>query len=97
MSDIITFDEVINELAKLRGIGIWTAKMYLIFVLDRQDILPYEDIAFLQGYKWAYKTNDTSPEAVKKKCKKWRPYSSIAARFYYRALDMGYTKGEFHL
>jgi DNA-3-methyladenine glycosylase II len=90
-------DEVLCELTKLHGIGNWTAKMYLIFVLDRPDVLPYEDVAFLQGYKWAYKTDDVSPDSIKKKCRKWKPYSSIAARFLYRALDAGMTKKDFHL
>lgn len=89
--------EIIAELTSIKGIGTWTAKMYLIFVLDRQDILPYEDGAFLQAYKWAYKSDDLSPVAIKKKCKKWKPYSSIAARYLYRALDDGLTKEEFHL
>ena len=40
-------EEVIKELTSIRGIGKWTAKMYLLFVLDRQDILPIEDGAFL--------------------------------------------------
>jgi DNA-3-methyladenine glycosylase II len=90
-------EDVIKTLTKLPGIGLWTAKMYLIFVLDRQDVLPFEDVAFLQSYQWLYKTEDISAEAVKKKCKKWRPYSSIAARYLYRALDMGFTKNTFHL
>lgn len=90
-------DEVISKLTSLHGIGTWTAKMYLIFALNRQDILPYEDVAFLQGYEWLYKTKDRSKVAVEKKCKKWRPYSSIAARYLYRALDSGLTKNEFHL
>lgn len=89
--------EIINELTSIKGIGTWTAKMYLIFVLDRQDVLPYEDGAFLQAYRWAYKTDDLSPASIKKKCKKWSPYSSIAARYLYRALDDGLTKEEFHL
>ena len=90
-------EEIVKELTSLRGIGMWTAKMYLIFVLDRQDVLPFEDVAFLQGYKWVYKTSDISKAAVIKKCRKWKPYSSIAARYLYRALDMGLTKEEFHL
>ena len=80
----------------IHGIGRWTAKMYLIFVLDRQDILPYEDVAFLQGYRWMYKTDITTKDSVLKKCAKWKPYSSIAARYLYRALDMGLTTEEFH-
>lgn len=89
--------DVMNKLTGVHGIGTWTAKMYLMFVLDRQDVLPFEDVAFLQGYGWAYKTNDYSPAAVQKKCKKWKPYSSIASRYMYRALDRGLTKEEFHL
>jgi len=44
--------------------------MYLTFVLDRQDILPFEDVAFLQSYTWLYKTKDTSKASVEKRCKK---------------------------
>lgn len=90
-------EEIIKQLTKLPGIGRWTAKMYLIFSLDRPDVLPVEDVAFLQGYQWTYKIDDVSPAAVRKKCKKWSPYASIAARYMYQALDLGLTKREFHL
>ncbi len=93
----MTDDAILKELIQLPGIGMWTAKMYLIFVLDRQNILPYEDVAFLQSYRWLYKTKDVSRASVEKKCKKWKPYSSIASRYLCRALDMGFTKTEFHL
>ena len=89
--------EVMDALCSVKGIGNWTAKMYLIFVLDRQDVLPFEDFAFLQGYKWLYKTEDISRKSIEKRCSKWKPYSSIAARYMYKALDLGYTKNEFHL
>lgn len=90
-------EDVRKRLTALHGVGDLTAKMYLIFVLNRQDILPYEDGAFLQAYRWAYKTNDLSVQSIKSKCKKWKTYSSIAARYFYRALDAGLTKEEFHL
>lgn len=89
--------EAIRTLTQVQGIGTWTAKMVLIFALDRQDVLPFEDVAFLQGYGWMYGTQDRSPAAVQRRCKKWSPYSSVAARYLYRALDMGLTKEEFHL
>lgn len=88
---------VIKKLTSFRGIGNWTAKMYLIFVLNRSDVLPYEDGAFLQVYAWAYNTSDFSPASIKAKCKKWKPYSSLAARYMYRALDEGLTKQKFYL
>ncbi len=83
---------VLKELTALRGIGNWTAKMYLLFVLNRTDILPYEDGAFLQAYRWLYQTHDTRPVSIKERCQTWKPYESIASRFMYRLLDRGYTK-----
>jgi DNA-3-methyladenine glycosylase II len=85
-------NEVLKELTALRGIGNWTAKMYLLFVLNRTDILPYEDGAFLQAYRWLYQISDTKPASIKKMCQAWTPYESVAARFMYRLLDYGYTK-----
>lgn len=89
--------EIIKKLTNIQGIGTWTAKMYLIFVLCREDILPFEDGAFLQSYRWLYNTEDCSRTAIIKKCKKWKPYSAIAARYLYQALDQGLTKEKFHL
>ena len=83
--------EIMKQLTSIRGIGNWTAKMYLIFFLQREDVLPYEDGAFLQAYKWLYNTNNTKPISIKRRCKKWKPYSSIGARYMYRALDTGLT------
>ena len=93
----MTDEEAMKELTRLRGIGTWSAKMFLIFTLNRMDVLPYEDVAFLQTYAWLYKTKDLQPASIIKRCKKWKPYSSIAARYFYYALDMGLTKQEFHL
>ena len=47
-------EEVIAKLTSIRGIGSWTAKMFLLFVLKRSDILPHEDGAFLQSFMWLY-------------------------------------------
>ncbi len=93
----MTDEEVMKELTRLRGIGTWSAKMFLIFTLNRMDVLPYEDVAFLQTYAWLYKTKDLQPASIIKRCKKWKPYSSIAARYFYYALDTDFTKQEFHL
>lgn len=89
--------EVTKKLTELRGVGNWTAKMYLIFVLDRSDVLPFEDITFLAAYKWLYNTEDVSRPAIEKRCKKWKPYSAVAARFLYAALDSGMCKEKFKL
>lgn len=90
-------DAIIKCLTSIKGIGKWTSKMYLIFVLQREDVLLYEDGAFIQGYKWLYNTDITEASSIKNRCKKWKPYSSIAARYIYRAVDAGLIKNEFHL
>ena len=93
--DALTVDsdeEVMRKLTSIKGIGSWTAKMYLLFFLRRDDVLPYEDGAFLQSYRWLYNTKDSDRKSVEKRCNKWKPYSSIAARYLYRALDTGLTK-----
>ena len=88
----MTDEDVIKTITSIHGLGMWSAKMYLIFVLNRQDVLPFEDVAFLQGYAWCYKTNKLDKDSITKKLKKLQPYRSIVARYLYKALDYGYTK-----
>lgn len=85
-------NEVFKKLTSIKGVGKWTANMYLIFVFNRKDILPTNDAAFLQAYKWLYRTDDVSEKSIREKCKIWKPYSSIAARYLYIALDTGLVK-----
>ncbi len=93
----ISDTQVIDSLTTVKGIGIWSAKMFLIFSLDRPDILPFEDMAFLQSYSWIYKTHNFKKSAVEKKCHKWHPYASTASRYMYQAKNLGLTKKTFHL
>lgn len=88
--------ELLANLQSHRGIGGWSSKMYAIFVLDRMDILPFEDGAFLQSFKWLYGVDEKNRNhpIIREMCKKWSPYSSLAARYMYRVLDNGFTKKE---
>ena len=85
-------EDAYKKLMSFRGIGNWTASMYLLFVKNSQDILPYDDAAFLQTFKWLYKKQKVNKNIVLKKCKKWSPFSSLASRYFYKALDTGLTK-----
>ena len=84
--------QVLAQITALRGLGTWSAKMYLIFLLDRPDVLPFEDGAFLQAYAWLYATDQLSRADIEARAESWRPYRSLASRYLYRALDLGYTK-----
>ncbi len=75
-------EDIIRTLTKIRGIGKWTAKMYLIFVLDRPDVLPVEDGAFLQAYRWMYKTIDCSEKSVYKNVKNGSCTLQVHPAFY---------------
>jgi DNA-3-methyladenine glycosylase II len=85
-------EEILRKLTSIRGIGMWSAKMYLIFVLNRIDVLPFEDGAFLQTYRWLYGTDDVKKASIIDNCRPWKPFSSLAARYLYRALDCGLTR-----
>jgi DNA-3-methyladenine glycosylase II len=89
-------DEIIKNITCVKGLGNWSAKMFLLFVLGRENILPFEDSAFLQAFVWY---NDLpsvpSKKEIMKISEKWSPYMSVAARYLYRALDNGFTKKPF--
>ena len=87
--ETLTDDAVQKELTSLRGIGSWTAKMYLLFVLQRPDVLPFEDGALQQAFRWLYNTADAGRAAIESQAHAWRPYASLASRYLYRALDGG--------
>ena len=86
-----------TTLTSIKGIGSWTAKMFLIFAFRRDDVLPYEDNAFMQAFKWLYETPEPSRSFVLERGKLWCPYSSIAARYLYQALDMHLIKTDMNL
>lgn len=82
-------DEVREALTGIRGIGRWTADMFLIFYLDRPDVLPVEDGAVRQAFLWLYGAPITDRGVREVVCSLWRPYSSTAVRYLYRALNTG--------
>jgi DNA-3-methyladenine glycosylase II len=89
-------DAIIREITSVKGLGIWSAKMFLLFVLGRENIMPIEDLAYRQAFLW-YNGLDSCPAKHEMAgfFDKWDPYNSIVARYLYRALDNGLTKKPF--
>lgn len=81
-------DEIIAELVKIKGIGTWTAEMYLIFNLCRPDVFPADDLGLIKGICNCYnlKYPITKEHAIKIS-KKWKPYRSVATWYFWRSLD----------
>lgn len=78
-------EEVIERLRLVKGIGRWTAEMFLMFRLGRPDVLPVQDLGIQQGMKKLYKMRDVpTSEKMEKVAKKWRPYRSIACWYLWR-------------
>ncbi len=81
-------EEVISRLITVRGIGKWTAEMFLMSTLGRPDVLPLNDVGLLNGAKIAYGL-ETRPDgaAFAKLGENWRPFRSIACWYLWQAAD----------
>lgn len=81
-------EEVIESLTKIRGIGRWTAEMFLIFCLGRPDIMALNDVGIIKGVQKLYGLkNKPSPGRLAALSEKWKPYRSIACWYLWRAVD----------
>ncbi|WP_428679235.1 DNA-3-methyladenine glycosylase family protein [Reyranella sp.] len=81
--------ELIERLVKVRGIGRWSAEMFLMFRLGRPDVLPLDDYSLRKAYAKAFhKRALLSPKALEKAGQKWRPYRTVASWYLWRVLDL---------
>jgi DNA-3-methyladenine glycosylase II len=81
-------ESVIDDLSQLRGIGRWTAEMYLIFNLQRPDVFPIADLGLVRAIS-RYYNNDkpVGPRKLKQLDKLWRPWRTVATWYLWRSLD----------
>jgi DNA-3-methyladenine glycosylase II len=84
----MTDEEVIAALTQVKGIGVWTAQMFLMFALRRPNVLPVGDLGIQNAIKRAYKKRKITPRHVEKHGKPWHPYCSIASWYLWRSLDL---------
>ena len=81
-------EEIISELTKIKGIGRWTAEMYLIFNLCRPDIFPADDLGLIKGICNCYNIRyPITKEHAIKLSQRWKPYRSVATWYFWRSLD----------
>jgi DNA-3-methyladenine glycosylase II len=81
-------EEIIAELVEVRGIGRWTAEMFLIFNLLRPDVFPLDDLGLQKGIRLAYfRGRKVSVRTMKKLGEGWRPWRSVATWYLWRSLD----------
>ncbi len=79
---------IIAELVDIRGIGRWTAEMFLIFHLMRPDVLPLDDVGLINGISQNYFSGDpVSRSDAREVAQAWAPYRSVATWYIWRSLD----------
>jgi 3-methyladenine DNA glycosylase/8-oxoguanine DNA glycosylase len=81
-------EEIVERLIAVRGIGRWTVEMLLLFDLGRPDVWPVHDYGVRKGFAKVFgKRKLPTPKQLLKHGEKWRPYRSVAAWYFWRALD----------
>jgi DNA-3-methyladenine glycosylase II len=86
--DAMSDDEVIVALTQVKGIGRWTAEMFLMFRLHRPDVLPVGDLGIVKAVQKAYGLRKTpTPERLSQIGEAWRPYRSVACWYLWRSLN----------
>ncbi|MEP6715133.1 MAG: DNA-3-methyladenine glycosylase 2 family protein [Terriglobia bacterium] len=79
---------VIEHLTRVKGIGVWTAQMFLMFALRRHDVLPVADLGIRTAMKRAWDLKDLpKPAEMEKIAAAWKPWTSVACWYLWRSLD----------
>jgi DNA-3-methyladenine glycosylase II len=86
--DAMSDEAIIEELVAIRGIGRWTAEMFLIFHLMRPDVLPLDDLGLIKGISLNYFSGETVSRAeAREVAEAWAPFRSVATWYLWRSLD----------
>ncbi len=83
-------DELVDYLSQIKGVGKWTVQMLLMFSMERQDVLPLDDLVIFQSIQGMYELEGTKRELKKQMteiAEAWRPYRSVACRHLWRWKD----------
>lgn len=83
-------DDVIKELTKIRGIGLWSAQMFLIFVLFRINIFSKGDLALMNSLKINYQIDIKNTDHVDRLIDKWSPYKTVASLILWKSIEEKY-------
>ena len=87
-------DEIIEQLTQVKGIGRWTAEMFLIFSLGRMDVLPVGDLGLKKGVQLLNSSAKLpTPDEIEELAEKWRPYRTVATWYLWKSLQKFDTIG----
>ena len=94
--DAYSDEEVLAKLMRIKGIGRWTAEMFLIFALGRSDILSLGDAGLRRAARWLHASEEVLSDIahLEKLGERWKPYRSVASIYLWEAIDRGYVKSK---
>jgi DNA-3-methyladenine glycosylase II len=85
----MTNDQIIGSLTQVKGIGVWTVQMFLMFSLRRPDVLPCGDLGIRNAVQKAYKLESPpAPDKLQQIGERWRPYCTVASWYLWRSLEL---------
>ncbi len=86
--DELSDEDVISELTAVKGLGLWSAQMFLMFHLSRPDVLPVGDLGIRRAIERAYDLEELpEPAAIEGIAEPWRPHRTLACRYLWRSLQ----------
>ena len=81
-------DDVIAHLTQVKGVGVWTAQMFLMFQLQRADVLPLGDLGIVNGFAKIYGDGQRlTPDQMVETAESWRPWRTVGCWYLWRSLD----------
>lgn len=87
--EIMTDEEIITELVKVKGIGRWTAEMFLMFTMGRPDVFSYGDLGIRKAIQKLYTfRKEPTQKQAEKIADKWKPYRTVACRYLWKSLEI---------
>ncbi|MBT4177691.1 MAG: DNA-3-methyladenine glycosylase 2 family protein [Candidatus Marinimicrobia bacterium] len=86
--DNLEDEKIIQQLTSIKGVGPWTAEMFLIFTLNRPDVFPLGDLGVQKGFQQFFKLPDLpKPNEMEKRAEKWRPFRTIMSLYFWKVVD----------
>ena len=83
----LTDKDIIDTLCKIKGVGSWTAQMFLIFILFREDVFSKKDLALINSIKINYNIRMLSDKKLDELIKSWKPFNSIASLLLWKSIE----------
>lgn len=86
--DEMSDEDIIADLIQIKGVGRWTAEMFLMFTMGREDIFSYGDLGLRNAIKKLYGVEEVTPETASAIVSLWSPYKTYASRYLWKSLEL---------